>query len=105
MMPPHTTSIFPTPNTPLLQDTIIIKGYSLDYAAAPIVMDATTGKKVPIEVDIEVKVEGEVDEENPVMGSIQEYSQVSIRLLTLIPNHTYQLTYLNRTVEWQVAQA
>ena len=102
MMPPHITSVQPPPNSILSQDTIIIQGYSLDYAQAPVVVDRTTGKEIPIQIDIQVEIEGDVEQEEPVMGSIQEHSCVSIKLLQLQPNHVYQLTYLNETFEWSI---
>ena len=102
MMPPHITSITPKNKSILMSDIIVVEGYSLQYADDPVVTNTTTGQKVAIAFEVKVSLEGDLSQKDPLPGSIQEVSSVSIELSERISGHVYQLVYADELFEWTV---
>ena len=104
MMPPHTTSITPRNKSLLTSNMIVVRGYSLQYADDPVMINTTTGQKLSIVFEVKVSLEGDLSQKSPLPGSIQEVSSVLIKIPELIPGHVYQLEYADELFEWKAAE-
>ena len=103
LMPPHVTGTVPEDGGILKGATVIIKGYSLQHAPEePVVTDLTTGEKVPLVTTVTCKERGDPD--GPP-GSLQFYCTQKVTLFDVIPDHRYELKYLETTVRFTTAAA
>jgi hypothetical protein len=104
MMPPHYNQVDPAPGGPLSGPTITIRGYSLRYAADPVVWDDTDGERVQIQLDLQVGQVGRgLHMTDPPPGSIQERSVLTIGLPPLPAGHAIRVEYLSETFRWTTA--
>jgi len=101
MMPPHYDEVSPALDQPLRDGLITLRGFSLRYAADPVVFDDTDGERLEIELDLKVDRVGRgLAMDNPPLGSIQEQSVLTIKLPPIPPGHSIRLEYLDETFRW-----
>lgn len=102
MMPPHYDEVAPAPGEPIRDGLITFRGFSLRYAADPIVFDDTDGEKLEVALDLKVDRVGRgMAMASAPAGSIQEQSVMTLQLPPLPPGHDIRVEYLDETFRFK----
>ncbi|MEY3012335.1 MAG: hypothetical protein RIT45_1070 [Pseudomonadota bacterium] len=101
LMPPHTSRSDPADGGVLKGRTVVIYGYSLDYADKKAeVRDVTANRAVHAAVEVECKWVGKGD----CAGCQQQKCEARITLAETERGHRYTITYLDLTITVQAAE-